>query len=207
MTRIHEAVEEEAKSGSELLVYSGSTPFLLQTTKVFKLSSIVPGNGRRESVKPQLTLTSIYGNDRTSVCRLTRADFSLLFTIRPNSRSFYYYGNSRESFINYKSYPRAVERDSPSRAFDQRLPSMTERDRISGVSFLPIETTRHRSRRNRFRGNVATAKAAVERDAQLAVMPVCAGHRNAGHTAANNAEANNLRHAALNGRPGLRFRD
>lgn len=98
-------------------------------------------------------------------------------------------------------------RDSFSRAFDQRLPSMTERDRISGVSFLPIETTRHRSRRNRFSGNVAAAKAAVERDAQLAVMPVCAGHRNAGHAAANNAEANNLRHAALNSRPGLRFRD
>lgn len=85
---------------------------------------------------------------------------------------------------------------------------MTERDRISGVSFLSIGTTRHRSRRNWFSGNVAAAKAAaVERDAQLAVMPVCAGHRNAGHTAANNAEANNLRHAALNGRPSLRFRD
>jgi len=50
-------------------------------------------------------------------------------------------------------------------------------------------------------------KAAVEHDAQLAVMPVCAEHRNAGHTAANNVEANNLRHAALNARPGLRFRD
>lgn len=69
MTRVHEAGGRrgEKKSGSELLVYFGSTTFLLQTTKVFKLSSIVPGNGRGESVKPQLTLTSIYGNDRTSV--------------------------------------------------------------------------------------------------------------------------------------------